>query len=106
MVMKAWANVFVVVLCAWVLWSGETRTNQSPILLTDIDEAYETLAECKKDQREILGSIKSTKTTKGIRTIVMGDTARIVTKDKQGNPKFKVSYRWTCLPGTVDPRPR
>jgi len=105
MVMKAWANVFVVVLCAWVLWTGHTGYRLGStihrIQLTHIVGAYESLEVCQDYQDQY---VKRMSTLKGATVAPAGNVVYMSEPTVEGRTRTKAGYLYQCLPGTLDPR--
>src|SRR4030095_686393 len=88
--------------CAWVLWehignSGTNRIESEPVA------THTTKSECEQAVTTALASFKP---SPGFVAVHKDGTNReaYVTREKKGGGRWTQSFRYVCLPDTVDPR--
>jgi len=81
--------------CAWVLWEDMIQSSKNTS--TEPVRAYTTKEDCDRALTDALAEFKSSPVQ-----IVTKDAKRQEASVKTG--KTTISYRYVCLPDTIDPR--
>ncbi len=81
--------------CAWVLWEDMIQSSKNTS--TEPVRAYTTKEDCDRALADALAELKSSPVQ-----IVTKDAKRQEASVKTG--KTTISYRYVCLPDTIDPR--
>jgi hypothetical protein len=87
--------------CAWVLWehAGNTGTNR---IESEAVAAHTTKPECDQAVATLLATFKPSPGVVVHKDALNGEV--YVTREKKGEGMWTQSFRYVCLPDTVDPR--